>query len=307
MSIRKNLEQRAQEAILNNLIENYKQRHVDLFKNQGVRKNIFERSFYSLTNALILFFFIIAFGILAFFVLPGLGFSLMVSLIIALVAVGIPAAIVEGLYIFSRFRDGDAHAQVVAELLKPKVNFQPSTIQDERLQEKVSQALEYWSLIDETIQKAPSGVLRDRLLKTAQEVINWLQAVYNLANRVDKFRLNKVIDRDLKRIPDEINDYKRRLKKEDSLEVQQQLERTIADKERQLKTLQSLDDNMEKASYQLDSTLSSLGTIYSQLLLVGSKEEEGGRLSRLQDEISEQVHQLEDLTEAMDEVYRSSV
>jgi hypothetical protein len=63
---------------------------------------------------------------------------------------------------------------------------------------------------------------------------------------------------------------------------------------------------MENADLQLDSTISSLGTIYSQLLLVDSKDEEGSRISRLQEEISEQVYQLEDLTEAMDDVYRRS-
>ena len=84
------------------------------------------------------------------------------------------------------------------------------------------------------------------------------------------------------------------------------LERTIADKERQLRTLENLQNSMEKADYQLDSTISSLGTIYSQLLLVGNKDEEGGRISRLQEEISEQVYRLEDLTEAMDEVYQDS-
>ncbi len=307
MTIRKDLHKRAQDAILKNLIEEYKQQHADLFKKEGVRRDIFERSFYSLTNALILFAFIIAFGVLAFFILPLVfGLSLLTSLITALVVVGIPAAIVEGLYLFSRFRDSESHADVVADMLRPKVNFNPETIQHEELQERVGRALEYWSLIDETIARAPDGVLRDRLEKTAREVIHWLQAVYNLAERVDKFRLNRVIKKDLKTVPKEIEDFERRLKREDSPEVRQQLERTIADKERQLRTLQSLEDNMDKASYQLDSTLSSLGTIYSQLLLVGSKEEEGSQLNRLQEEITEQVHQLEDLTDAMDEVYRQS-
>ena len=61
-----------------------------------------------------------------------------------------------------------------------------------------------------------------------------------------------------------------------------------------------------KAAYQLDSTISALGTIYSQLLLVDTKEEQGNRINRLQEEISEQVYQLEDLAEAMDEVYKTS-
>jgi len=63
---------------------------------------------------------------------------------------------------------------------------------------------------------------------------------------------------------------------------------------------------MDKAAYQLDSTISALGTIYSQLLLVDTKEEQGNRINRLQEEISDQVYQLEDLAEAMDEVYQTS-
>jgi hypothetical protein len=89
--------------------------------------------------------------------------------------------------------------------------------------------------------------------------------------------------------------------------VRQQLQKTIADRKRQLKTLQNLQTHIEKAAFQLDSTISSLGTVYSQLLLVDTKDEQGSRINRLQKEISEQVYQLEDLAEAMDEVYQSSV
>ena len=39
--------------------------------------------------------------------------------------------------------------------------------------------------------------------------------------------------------------------------------------------------------------------------LLVSKDEEGNRINRLQEEVTEQVHQLEDLTEAMDEVYQA--
>jgi hypothetical protein len=191
-------------------------------------------------------------------------------------------------------------------LLKPQVDFEPAKITDKELAAKVDKALEYWALIDDTVDKAPRGVLRDRLAQTTQEATHWLQAVYKLAGQVDKFRENTVIEQDLRSVPRAIDNYKAKLALEDSPEVRQQLERTIADKERQLRTLENLQNSMEKADYQLDSTISALGTIYSQLLLVGNKDEEGSRISRLQEEISEQVYRLEDLTEAMDEVYRNS-
>src|SRR5690606_20575005 len=109
--------------------------------------------------------------------------------------------------------------------------------EDKVLNDKLNKALEYWSLIDETIAKVPQGVLRDRLTKTVSEATHWLQAVYNLAERVDKFQQNSVIDRDLKSVPESIQDYERKLAKERSSQVRDQLERTIADKKRQLQTL----------------------------------------------------------------------
>jgi len=308
MSIRSDLEKRAQEAILKNLVENYKQQHIDLLKNPTIRKSVFDQSFYKLFNAFLIAFFIILFGLLGAFILPLVfGWSLWLSVIVALAAVGLGGGVIESAFLYKSLKDERAHASAVSELLKPQVNFNPDIINNKSVRAKVDKALEYWSLIDETINQVPQGVLRDRLDKTAQEVTHWLQAVYNLADRVDKFRLNQVIAQDLNNVPKAIKDYEKRLQFEDSPEVRRQLEKTIADKKRQLQTLQHLQDNMDKAAYQLESTISSLGTIYSQLLLVGSRDEEGSRINRLQEEISEQVHQLEDLTEAMDEVYRSSV
>jgi hypothetical protein len=213
-------------------------------------------------------------------------------------------AIIEAVILYRSVTNGDLHAEAVAELFKAEVNFEPATIQDKELREKVDKALEYWKLIDDEIDKVPQGILRDGSphAVTRQEATHWLQAVYTLAGHVDKLKLNQVILKDLDRLPKLIKKSKNELSLATSPEVRRQLEQTIADQERQLKSLESLKANMDKASYQLDSTISSLGTIYSQLLLVGSKDESGTKIRRLQEDISEQVHQLEDITDAMDDV-----
>ena len=304
-SIRKDLEKRAQQAILKNMIENYTQAHTNWFKEPAIRKAILDRALYSVPNALIIGLFIIAFGMLAFLIFPLLGWSFGFGVLVSFGSTAMLALIVEAIFLYFSISNEKSHAQAVANLFK--VNFTPVTIQNKNLKAKLDKALEYWSLIDDAVNNVPQGVLRDRLESTTQEVTHWLQAVYNLAERVDKFELNNVIKRDLENVPREIQTYKKRLREEDNPEVHRQLEKTIADKERHLQTLQNLQNNMEKADYQLESTISSLGTIYSQLLLVGSKDESGSRISRLQEEVSEQVHRLEDLTEAMDEVYQESV
>ncbi len=297
------IEQRAQEAILRNTIENYKQERENWLQEPTIRKAILVYSFFRLENAALIATTILAAGCLPLFLLPALG-GAAVAWLGALVPL-VLGFLAEIAFLYSSFRNEKLHAKAVADMFK--ADFKPANIQNRQLKDKVDKALEYWTLIDDAIHKVPRGVLRDRLLSTTREVTHWLQAVYNLAERVDKFYLNKVIEQDLRSVPLAIKNYQQKLREEDSPEVRRQLERTIADKQRQMEILQSLQDNMEKATYQLDSTISSLGTIYSQLLLVGSKDEEGSRVNRLQEEISEQVNRLEDLTEAMDDVYRGAV
>lgn len=311
MSIRRDLERRAQEAILKNIIENYKKKHLNWYKDPAIRKSIFNYAFFKPANAILIAATIIAAGCLPLLVLPVLALTSPLWLALGALVPIVLGLAAEAFFLTLSFKDEEAHAQAVADLLRPKVEFNPKTIHSKDLKEKVDKALEYWGLIDEAIAGAPKGVVREPVLNTPhqvthQEMTRWLQAVYNLAEHVDKFRNNKVLERDLEEMPLIIEGYRQKLQEEENAEVQRQLKRTLADKERQLNALQKLKDNMSKADYQLDSTISALGTIYSQLLLMGSKDEMGSNINNIQEEISEQVNQLEDLTEAMDEVYQSS-
>ncbi len=305
MSIRRELENRAKKAILKRIIEDYKQQRDNWLAEPGIRRAIFLSTLFRTSNALIIGSIIVLAGCVGLLILPFLGVVGLGALAISGIGGFLLLVIAEVLFFYLSFRNEDLHAEAVADMFKTEVNFDPATINDKVLNEKIDKALEYWSLIDDTIKKTPKGVLRDRLARTSDEVTHWLQAVYNLAEHVDKFRQNSIVERDLNNVPKAIKEYEQKLKREDNPEIRHQLERTLGDKERQLKTLQNLESNMEKAYYQLDSTITSLGTIYSQLLLVGSKDEEGNRINRLQEEVTEQVHQLEDLTEAMDEVYQA--
>lgn len=314
MSIRRDLEKRAQEAILKSIIEDYKQKHANLLKDPAIRKAVFNTVFYKPLNAVLIAGTILAAGCLPLLVLPLLSLTSPLWLALGVVVPIILGLIVEAVFLALSFRNEEAHARAVAELLQPQVEFNPAIIHDTDLRAKVDKALEYWSLINDTLEKVPRGIVRENSPYdvTQQEMTEWLQAVYNLAERIDKFRLNKVIKQDLENMPAVIKSYEEKLMKEGSRrtkdpEVERQLQQTIADKKRQLQTLRNLQNSMEKAVYQLESTISSLGTIYSQLLLVGSKDDEHSRVNRLQAQISEQVNQLEDLTEAMDEVYQMSL
>jgi outer membrane protein TolC len=73
--------------------------------------------------------------------------------------------------------------------------------------------------------------------------------------------------------------------------------------QRQLDTLASLDDTIQRAKLQLENSLTSLGTIYSQTMLVDAKDIDSGRARRLRQEIADEVTELHDVLIAMDEVY----
>jgi hypothetical protein len=50
-----------------------------------------------------------------------------------------------------------------------------------------------------------------------------------------------------------------------------------------------------------------MGTIYSQLMLVGTKDVDSSRVRRLREDMADEVHELQDVLESMDEVYESGV
>ncbi|OQY31007.1 MAG: hypothetical protein B6243_09190 [Anaerolineaceae bacterium 4572_5.2] len=60
---------------------------------------------------------------------------------------------------------------------------------------------------------------------------------------------------------------------------------------------------MRGAEFDLDESLATMGTIYSQLQLFSAKEIDSSRARRLSDDIDEEGNRLDDLLAAMDEVY----
>ena len=226
--------------------------------------------------------------------LPSLGWSL--------VALGI-GLLIEAIVFISSVTDAEENARVVANLLRDQ--YQPKRLQSVKLKTQVNKALEYQGLIASTVQRTREGVLRDRLARASEPVSDWIDAIYRLATRLDTFEQDQVIKQDLRSVPPAIENFKRRLAEEDDPAVQGTLRNTIADKQRQWEHLSHLQNTMEKAEYQLESTLAALGTVYAQLQTIDLRGAEKGHAERLREEIDEQVAQLQDLSQAMDEVYQA--
>lgn len=212
--------------------------------------------------------------------------------------------IAEAALVYSSITDPETGRKVVAEMLQDE--FQPERLNDKDLQLKMEEAFDYRGRITAAIRERRDSVLKDNLLETARQIDEWLENIYDLARRLDRYRSEKdILLRDRNRAEASIRQLDERLVLETDPAVRKQIEETMKAKQRQIETIQTYDKTMERAQLQLETTLSSLGTIYSQTMLVGAKDIDSGRAKRLRQDIAEEVQELDDVLLAMDEVYAS--
>jgi hypothetical protein len=213
--------------------------------------------------------------------------------------------IAEGLLVYSSYTDAETGRKVVANMLQHE--FKPERLHDSKLQMQVDQALDYRSRITKAIRERRDSVLKDNLLQTAEEIDEWLENIYNLAQRLDRYQMERdVLERDKKRAKERILQLEKRSQVENDSHVNQQISDALNGLHRQINTIENLDKTMERAQLQLDTTLTALGTIYSQTMLVGAKDIDSGRAKRLRQDIVDEVQELDNILLAMDEVYATS-
>lgn len=126
-------------------------------------------------------------------------------------------------------------------------------------------------------------------------------AVEDLVARIDSLEHNDVIRRDLRAVPQAIKDLEARLASESDPTIRTQLEHTLANRQKQLASLAALQSTIKRAEIQIESTLSQLGTIYSQLL-TGQSTSQVADYGRLATDVDEEVRLLQDHLEALREV-----
>jgi hypothetical protein len=205
--------------------------------------------------------------------------------------------------VWSSVRDPEFRARAVAEMFREKFN--PRQIKNTALRQRVEKALEYRDRIDETIAKSQEGVMRDHMTDVSQGITDWMQNVFRLARRLDAYMADDTLRHDLQSVIPSIDSLKKRLALEDDDTVKRQISQTIAQKQIQRDNLHKLQNVMERAQFQLESTITAMGTVYSQMMILGARDVASGRAQRLQQDIDDQVQALQDVVQTMDEVYQA--
>lgn len=175
------------------------------------------------------------------------------------------------------------------------------TVQDSTLRGYITQAEAYQAEIDRLVQNATGTTIRPRGQEMAAHVQTWVTAVTALVYRIENFRQNKLIRKDLVEVPKSIKKLEARLSDESNEMVTAELERTLANRRQQLVVMETLQRNIAMAEVKIENTLSMLGIIYSQFL-AGQSTRQVADYRRLMTGIDDEVQMLQDHLEALEEV-----
>ncbi len=188
----------------------------------------------------------------------------------------------------------------------PREEFDLSRIRNPSLRMNVKQAIAYRERIDKAVKRFTDSAMQHRMQDVASQVEAWVQNIYALASRLDAFQNDEVIKKDLSDVPESIRRLKQRALQERDETIRRELDETIRRRQAQYNSLLKLETAMDRADLQLENTLTALGTVYSQMLLLDARDVDSSKAQRLRESITEQVNSLHDVLASMEEVYDSS-
>lgn len=211
-----------------------------------------------------------------------------------------------GALIYSTLTDPNIAATAVAEMLRE--DFRPERLKDKKLQQRIYEALSYHARLNQVIQeRGQDSMIGDELQQVADKMDEWIEEIYGLAQRLDRYRReNQVFGRNRQRALVKLKEMEQRLNMEANPRVREDLQANIEALRYQIKTLEEIEDTMQRAELMLDNKLTAMGTIYLQSTLAGAKEIDSSRAKRLRQEISDEVVEMDDILVTMDEIYASS-
>ncbi len=229
--------------------------------------------------------------------IPLIGVPLNLSPVWWLAAVAPAWVVAVGANVLSRSAGEAAVSQALRE------QFDTAQIAHPHLKMNVAQAIAYRERIDKAVERFSDSGMHTRMQDVANQVEEWVRRIYSLATRLDKFRNDSIISDDLKSVPESIRKLQQRMNGEDDPAIKTEMADTIARRETQFESLKKLEQTMDRAELQLENTLTSLGTIYSQMLLIDAKDVDSSKTQRLRENILDQVNSLNDVLSTMDEIY----
>jgi hypothetical protein len=163
-------------------------------------------------------------------------------------------------------------------------------------------AAAYRLRIQTLIRNRRKGPLADTIAGILPRLERWEERVTQLSNRLANFESDKIIQRDIQEAPQNIARLQRQMDKETDPDVRQQMAKTLEGYEEQQTQLEALVRLMRRTRLQLDDSIASMGTVYSQVQMLDAMDLDGERAAHIAEEIEDEVGRLNDLLSAFGEV-----
>lgn len=213
--------------------------------------------------------------------------------------------VAEAALVMSVLTDQEEAQEALAKEFESKYDL--SEVRNNVSRERLRTAMEYRRNMMQLVKKH-SGGMRTQLRHTLNDVNDWIAAMYDLAMHIDNFESNELVERDIRTVPQKIEKVKIRIEREKDPRVKDDLTRQLSLLEQQMANLEQTRNSVKRAEIQLETTLSSLGTMYAQMSLLGTRGSvDGTKQQRLRLEIQDEVHSLQDTIDAMEEVHMQSM
>lgn len=209
-------------------------------------------------------------------------------------------SVLQVIYLIVTMSDPATQQQAMRRMLS--VQYDPREIRNFAARQRLQKALEYKRVIDEFVNKQ-TGPMQISLRDTAESIEEWIALIHRLAKSIDTFESNTIIARDRRSVPTEISSLERRLRAEKDPAVRAELQRAIEIRRSLLDDLERVANLVKRTEIKMDTTVAQLSTVHAKMQLLDARELDSGRARRLQTEIREEIHSLEDVVGAMADVY----
>jgi hypothetical protein len=175
-----------------------------------------------------------------------------------------------------------------------------------RYREKVQQAIEYRQKIEGALLEMRPGVLRNYLMQSTSDLAQWIGMIFSLAERLDTHEHDEILKRDSVAASAAVQDLQRQMRASANADTRQQIQAVLDARLEQRESLANLGALMEQAQFRLEETLTSLGTAYSQFLMIRAQKAESTAHQDLSRRMQGQVQELQDILSSMQQVYSAS-
>ena len=189
--------------------------------------------------------------------LAMVGFALAENPIATVTSLAV-GTVIEGVIVASSLTDKELKRKVENELTRRK--FDVKKIGDRNLQAQFKEAQDYQRRIEAAIDEQPDSLLKDELIQTSVQMDDWLEHIYDLAEKISRYRQRQErITLDKNRVWRRIRELQTKYEFEGDTAIKKQVDATIKGLQQHYNALDSVENTMQRAELQLENSLAHLG------------------------------------------------